>query len=177
MSLAIRPSFTVELTCTGRVALERLCAALAVGPHRLRRTQMFGGGGDAAARDHDHFVLTVAEAEQRLYSPWLTVEVSPRPSGAEVFARFSPHPSVWTFFAFAYLALSAVLLFSLCFAASQKMTGAPPHALWITGGAAVAMVLLFAAAQLGQRLANAQMAALRAALDQALAQVCAPPAP
>lgn len=173
MSLALRPSFSVDLDCPSRIVLERLFARLGAGPHQLRRTRVFGGERAAEAPAHDIFVLTVSEAEQHVWSPWLTVEVSPREGGASLFARFSPHPSVWTLFAFSYIALSAVLLFSLCFAAALAMSGGSPWALFASGGTALVMLALWWISQVGQRLARGQMEALRADLEGAIA-VCAP---
>lgn len=175
MSLALRPTFSVELACPSTVALERLYAALGAGPHVLRRTRSPGGGGEGETRAHDHFVLTVADDAQRVWSPWLGVEVSPRDTGATLLARFSPHPSVWTFFAFAYLTLSVVLMFSLCFTAALAMSGGRPWSLLVSAGVVVVMAALWATAQLGQRLARAEMESLRAALEAAIARCAVAP--
>lgn len=172
MSLALRPSFAVDLGCPSSQVLERLFARLGAGPHQLRRTRVPGGGGERGPRDHDHFVLTVAEAEQRLWSPWLTVEVTPKGEGAHLFARFSPHPSVWTGFAFAYLTLSVVLLFSLVFTAALALSGGVPWSLFVSAGAALVLFGLWWASQVGQRLARGQMETLRAELTAAL-EACA----
>jgi hypothetical protein len=175
MSLALRPSFSVDLACPSTVALERLYAALGAGPHALRRTRSPGGGGEDTPRAHDHFVLTVADDVQRVWSPWLGVEVSPTDAGATLFARFGPHPSVWTFFAFAYLTLSVVLMFSLCFTAALAMSGGRLWSLAVSAGVVVVMAGLWATAQLGQRRAREQMESLRAALEAAIARCAAEP--
>ena len=177
MSAAIRPSFSVDLACPSQQVLERLFARLDAGPHQLRRTRSFGGGArDEGPRDHDHFVLTVAEAQQHFWSPWLNVEVKPQGEGAHLFARFGPHPSVWTFFAFAYLGLSVVLL-SLCFSAALVASGGSPWALGVSAAAALIMLGMWAASQVGQRLSHDQMGTLRAELESAIETCIEPPRP
>lgn len=177
MSASIRPSFSVDLACPSRVVLERLFARFEGGPYQLRRTRSFGSeGGVSRVRDHDHFILTVAEAEQRLWTPWLNVEVSPRGDGSHLFARFSPHPSVWTLVAFAYLGMSTILLLSLCFSGALVMSGSPPWALGVSAAAALVMGGLWVASQVGQRWGHAQMEELRAALEGAIEACVAPPA-
>lgn len=168
MSVALRPSFSVDLACPSKVALERLFARLGAGPYQLRRTRSFGSDQASRIRDRDHFILTLADAEQRFWSPWLNVEVTPQGDGARLFARFSPHPSVWTFFAFAYIGLSTLLLLSLCFAAAQVMSGSSPWALGASAASALLMLGLWAASQVGQRWAHAQMDELRAELEGAI---------
>jgi hypothetical protein len=169
MSAAIRPSFSLDLSCPSRLVLERLFARLGPGRYPLRRTRSFGGAhGAGRVRERDHFILTVPEAEQRIWSPWLNVEVTPQGDGSRLFARFSPHPSVWTLFAFAYLGLSTVFLLSLCVAGAQSMSRSSPWALGVSAAAALVMLAMWGAAQIGQRLARAQMEELRAELEQAI---------
>src|ERR1044071_9083202 len=114
MPLALRPSFAIELAMSARTVLPRLAAALASGPMTVRRTRVPGSGrDDNRPRDRDHLVLTVPAAQQHFWSPWLTVELTPRAGSTHLFARFSPHPSVWTAFVFGYLMLATVTAVSL----------------------------------------------------------------
>lgn len=145
------------------------CLLLEAGPHPIRGTRVPNGGSDVAVRDRDTLVLTVAAAEQRIWSPWLTIEVTPRGDGAHVFARFSPHPSVWTGFAFAYLGLGVVLAFSLMFAFSQVIAGGAPWPLIVSAGTTFVIGALWLAGQLGKRLAHEQMEAMRGEYERALA--------
>lgn len=170
VSVALRPGFSMDLACPSATVLERLYEKLDKGPHQLRRTRAFNGQGQPVARDNDHFVLTVDEASQRVWSPWLRVEVTPKGDGAHLAARFSPHPSVWTLFAFTYLGLTVILLLSLCFAAALVMTGASPWALFVSGGTAVVMLAMWWASQIGQRWSRDQMLALRDELEQAVTE-------
>ncbi len=167
--MALRPSFLVDLPMPSREAIDGLGAQLAAGAQQLRRTRVPGGGGNTATRDHDHLVLTVPESQQRLWSPWLTIDIAPSDAGTRLFARFSPHPSVWTGFAFGYLTTSVGLVLSLIFAGAKAMVGGDPWPFAISAAAVLVLAAMWSAARLGQRLAQAQMSALRDELERAVA--------
>jgi hypothetical protein len=164
--------FSVDLACPSREVIERLCNKLEAGPQQLKRARSPGGGANSIhSRDEDHFLLSVPEAEQRVWTPWLTIDVTQRGDGAHVFGRFGPHPSVWTGYAFGYLSLGLLLMFSLVFAGAQAMTAGAPWALWVSAGVAAAMGALFGASQVAQRMARPQMEVLRQELERAI-EVC-----
>lgn len=118
----------------------------------------------------DAFVLvTVPEEQQRFFSPWLQVSIHPRGSGTHLFGRFGPRPALWSAFLLSYLFCGCVGFFSLMWALSQLMLGGVPWAGWITLGAVIAAGLLWWASQVGKRLAEEQMAALRRAFEEAVA--------
>jgi hypothetical protein len=167
--MALRPSFATQLSCSGRTAVERLQANLATRPVVVKVSRP-PGGGSSGSRDDLHVVLTVPPAERHFWSPWLTVELSPRDGATHVQSTFSPHPSVWTGFAFAYLVLAAICAVSLVIAGSAALLPDSDQswALWIAGGAALAMIGMWWASQVGQRLAAAQMDSLRGELTRAL---------
>ncbi len=157
---------------TSREALPRLAAALASGPMALRRTRVPGSGReDHRALDRDHLVLTVPRAQQHFWSPWMSIEVTPQGPGARLFAQFSPHPSVWTAFAFGYLALGSITALALVIAGCGLLVRGVDltWALWFAGGGALGMAAMWWVSQSGQRLARDQMTLLAAELDRALA--------
>lgn len=170
--MALRPSFSTDLPCASRTAIERLSAELAARPIMVKRSRPPGGGPERGPRDDAHLVLTIPPAERHFWSPWLTVELSPRDGGTHLHGTFSPHPSVWTGFAFAYLALGAICAVALVLAGSAALLpdSSQTWALWLAGGAALAMLAMFWASHLGQRLAAAQMELLRRELDDAIAR-------
>lgn len=170
MSAEIRPTFALELDCPSRLVIQRIYERLGEGPHQLRRTRSWGGR-PTDGKEKDHFVLTVAETEQRPWSPWLDVEVTPRDGGTHVFARFGPNPGVWTGFAMTYIGLSLLFLISLCWALALVLGRmGPPWTLSISAGSALAMAALWGASQVGQRWGRGQMVALRASLESAIAE-------
>lgn len=113
-----------------------------------------------------HMTLTVRDAERHFWSPWLHLEVSEGEDEgrAQVRGRFTPHPSVWTFFAFSYFSLIVVACFAGIWGMSQWMLDARPTALWASVVCAVLVGLLWWSAQVGQKLAREQMGALREAV-------------
>ena len=171
MTLALRPSFSVDLTRPSGEVIAQLARGLAAGPMHLRRARVPGGGRDAGPRRRDHLVLTAPRGQQRFWSPWLTIDVSPRGAGTQVHARFSPHPSVWTGFAFGYLTLGLVLAVSLVIAGAGMLVPGREQSWALVLAAGVALVLggMWTASQLGQRLARTQMEELRGELERALA--------
>ncbi|MBL0220333.1 MAG: hypothetical protein IPQ07_41500 [Myxococcales bacterium] len=134
----------------------------------MRRARVPGGGRDLSARDRDHLVLTVPAAQQRLWSPWLTIDITPRDGGSHLFARFSPHPSVWTGFAFGYLTFGVVLLFSLIFAGAHAMVGGELWPFQVSAGALLVLGAMWGASRVGQQLARGQMTTLRHELERAI---------
>ncbi|MGE3674725.1 MAG: hypothetical protein AB7K71_33955 [Polyangiaceae bacterium] len=169
MSLGFRPTFHLEVTCSSREVRKRLQARLGEMPVVLGVTKVPGGGSEGDPIS-DHFTLSIPEADQHFWSPWLNLEIAPHGSGTQISGRFSPHPSVWTGFMFAYLALSVLAFFALVFAAALSMSGGAPWTLGLSGLCVAAMILLWWASQVGQRLAQSQMAELRGILDSALGE-------
>lgn len=171
MGFAFRPGFSIDVDVPSGDLVERLDGSLRGMPLQLRRTRLPGGGADERARrQRDHLVLTVLPDARHFWSPWLTVEVEPKGTGAKVSAIFSPHPSLWTGYMFGYLSLSVIAMFSLIFAGSVAMTGGSSlWSLWVAGGAVLGVVGMWWASQIGQRLAATQMDELHAALDRAVA--------
>ncbi len=170
MSMVLRPRFELELACPSRDVIERLCSYFAGTSLQLKRTRVPGGGAERGPRHEDHLALTVPAADQHVWSPWLAIEVSASDSGTHIAARFSPHPSVWTGFAFGYLCLGMVCAVALTIVASGAMleNSGQPWAWWVAGGAAVAMLAMWSASMIGQRLAHDQMEVLRTNLDRAI---------
>lgn len=171
MSLELRPTFAIGLAEPTAVVLRRLRSRLAA-PHVLVRWARPPGGGEATLRDdQDHAVLCMDESVRHFWSPWLTLDVAAEDGETHVFGRFSPHPSVWTGFAFCYLTLTVIGFFSLIFVAALRMSGGGQA--WVGVIAplcALVALALWWASQVGQRLAHAQMMTLRDCVDAALGE-------
>ncbi|WP_291990515.1 hypothetical protein [Luteitalea sp.] len=171
MGLGLRPHVEVLVSASSRDTFEQVCGHFEKTPNVVRRTRVPGGGTETAPRNEDHLVVTVPTTAQHFWSPWLTIEVTPRGHQAHVLARFSPHPSVWTGFAFCYLTLGLVGAVALTVGAAGALLpdSSQTWAFWVAAGAVAAMGGLWLFAQVGQRLASEQMALLRAELERALA--------
>ena len=171
MSLALRPKWSVEFEMSSRAAAACLAAQLTDGALHFRRARVPGGGDDRGPRDRDHFQLSVPPGAQRVWTPWLDIDVAPCDLGTHVFARFGPHPSVWTGFAFAYLTLAVGFVVALVVAGAGTLVrgGGQPWALALAAILAALAGGLWGVAQLGQRLGRDQMQAIRAEFERALA--------
>ena len=132
-----------------------------------------------------HIILTVRAQDRHFWSPWLEIEVTgageggsganpgANPgvnpgAGAELRGRFTPHPSIWTGFAFGYFSLIVLALFAGVWGLSQWMIDERPTALWAALVCCVVMGLLWWSAQVGQKLARGQMEVLREAVAGAI---------
>ena len=118
-----------------------------------------------------HLVLTHAAHLRHFWSPWLHVEVEAHDRASRVIAKFTPHPNLWTSFAFGYFTLGALAFFAGFCALAQAMLRQSAWAWWVAAGAAVGMLAMFVFAKLGQRLAAQQMGDLSTRLDAVLAGV------
>lgn len=117
-----------------------------------------------------HIILTVRAQDRHFWSPWLELEVTDAGvddpgSWAELRGRFTPHPSIWTGFAFGYFSLIVLALFAGVWGMSQWLIDQRPTALWAALACCVVMGLLWWSAQVGQRLARGQMEVLREAVE------------
>ncbi len=170
MSLELRPTFAIGLDEPCGVVLRRLRAQMRAEHVQVRWAQRPGGGGPPSTReDQDHVALCMDESVRHFWSPWLNIDLQSQDGGTHVYARYSPHPSVWTGFAFCYLTLGAIGFFALIFSYASTLSGSgKPWIGLITPLCALIALGLWWASQIGQRLARAEMLALRACLDAAL---------
>lgn len=170
MSLELRPTFTRGLDEPTGVVLRRLRARMEAPHVQVRWARRPGGGGSTSTReDQDHVVLCMDQDQRHFWSPWLSLDIQAHEGTTHLYGRFSPHPSVWTGFAFCYLTLTAIGFFSLIFAWASQISGSGKPAVGLIAPlCAVIAFSLWWASQLGQRLARDQMLILRACVDAAL---------
>jgi len=162
MSDLFRPTFEVRVAASPRRVAEALEAV-----YRAKGSPFVGQSV------RTHLTITLARAQRHFWSPWLHLdvnEVEGEPDATDLFARFSPAPSVWTAFMLGYIALLTIALFAGVWAVAQWMLDRPPTMLYgVAGAGAVAGVMVWSA-RVGQRLARGQMALLREAVESALGE-------
>ena len=167
MTTILRPSFTQPLDMPLDEAMARLDAEGAVGGE-LVGVEAAGGGR--------HRIIALGPAIRHFWSPWAHLDLR-EPDDSEhdeagahsvVVLRFSPNPPLWFAIMFSYLALATVAFFALCWGVAQLTLGRSPWALWVIPAALLIALAIVLAARIGQRLAHAQMLAIRAALREAL---------
>ncbi len=123
----------------------------------------------------DRFELYVPSDRQHLWSPQLSVEVSPADAGGVEGARlrgwFGPHPHVWALYVAMGAATAFGTLVAVSFAYAQWVMGQAPSALWALPSSLLAWVALYSIARLGRRWGAEQVEELRGFLERGLAAI------
>lgn len=167
MAFVHRPTFRLERALPLAAMQRALASAVARGGYEARWARSPQPGADRSVHS-SNLLITVPVGERHFWSPWLSLDLSEAgPSATQLFGRFSPHPSVWTAFAFGYLGLGVVAFFSAVFGACQLLLDGPCWAFWGVGIAAAVMLAMVLSARGGQRLAAEQMQRLRALVEGA----------
>lgn len=114
---------------------------------------------------HHLFVKCNAE-KQHFWSPELTLEIVDNYLKDDVYANqpeptlvrgyISPKPSLWTFFAFAYVGLGLLFLGFVVYGTSQMMLDQPTYMLWYALICLLLILGVFIATQIGQKLGEEQ---------------------
>lgn len=156
-TLLLRPTFRLTSPSTEKATLERIQNAV----NELDGVM----SGQFKAR---HAVISISGSDRHFWSPWLNLQVQEEETGCEVFGRFSPHPSVWTAFAFSYIALGVLAFFSTIIGMSQQLAGQPPYAYYSLPVWGLIALVLWLAAQVGQKLANDQMIQMQQLVEESI---------
>jgi hypothetical protein len=110
--------------------------------------------------------ITVPDDRQHFWSPYLNLRFIEDGETAELDGRFGPNIGVWTMFVAAYAVLGIVGSVGLIMGISQSSIGQEPSGYWIAAACFGAIVLVYAIAMVGQRLAGPQMTELRAFVEE-----------
>ena len=170
-ALTLRPTFSLELERPSDGVIEALRLDLRQTALDVRWAKVPGRGQDSAGRPHCHAMIAVPSERQHVWSPWLFLDVHPVVGDldrTEIVGRFTPHPSVWTGFAFGYLVLGLLAMAGLVGAFAQWSLGKPPELLGLIALSVALALVLWGSARAGQRLAHVQMDELRAAILHAV---------
>lgn len=157
MTARLRPRFEYVAPCPAEAAPARLRDALERGGAQIRG-RVFG----------EHAVLHVPSGEERVWSPFLSLDLVWHEEGTLVRGLFGPKPSIWSLFVAAYAICGFGAVFALGFAYAQWSLGQPPWALWVLPVAALGALATYTFARYGQQRGRGQMDALRGFLDDAL---------
>jgi hypothetical protein len=169
ISLKLQPTFSVRVPGTADEAVKKLRGAL--------ETAELRGAAVSAGRVID---FKIAKAEQRFWSPHLSVQVGEVDSGelpldtescpaqAELFARFSPRPEIYTMVIAIYFSTAVIMSGALIYAYVQWFMGDPAWALLAIPIGITIIAGLHLASVIGQSLSSDQMDLLRTRLDCAV---------
>ncbi|MDQ7006677.1 MAG: hypothetical protein Q9Q40_05560 [Acidobacteriota bacterium] len=153
----MRPTFHLDLPLACDEVMRRLELSIA-------RTDCPCHGRSLAR----HAEIWVDDARRKIWSPWLSLTIEAREEGCHLRGRFSPSPSVWTFFMFLHFFFAFLLFVGSLYGFSQWTLGRTPWALGVIPVATGGMVGVYLASLIGQRLGAEQMAMLRKIVDDAL---------
>ncbi|PNY38675.1 hypothetical protein C2E31_01805 [Rhodopirellula baltica] len=112
----------------------------------------------------------VATAEQRIWSPHLSIQLNPgdTPESTEAFGRFSPRPEIWTLVMAVYLASACTLFGAMIYGLVQWMMKNPPWALLVIPVSLGTIVGLHLASLIGQSWSHDQMEVLKARWERTI---------
>jgi hypothetical protein len=153
-TLKLRPTFSIRLTQDPNNVIADVRQAVV-----SNSDELFGRFTSG------HAMISLVESKRHFWSPWLNLDVRDSDNGKLLHGRFSPHPSIWTGFMFAYLALAVFSFFSLILGLSQQMASESP---WGYGLIPLWMSIalgLWLASQAGQRFAEEEMKMLRQVIE------------
>jgi len=150
---SIRPRFTIDVAGDAGELISRITRAVEGQSDRLV-CRVVGR----------HVDITVVRERRKRWSPSLAIEFEDAGDGAgdgerwvRVRALVGPHPSVWTMYALAAIAVIFLLVTALVVAYAQHaIDGSPSAALWWAGGFAGMLLGMYAASQVGRRLSREQ---------------------
>ena len=150
MSVRLRPTFSFRSDVTAKAAIENVRAAVTAHQDSVQ--------GQFTDR---HALISIVESRRHFWSPWLNLAASDIEQGCEISGRFSPHPTIWTAFMFAYFSLAVLSFFSVIIGLSQQLAGQMPWGYALLPAFLLLGLILWAASQTGQKLADSEMRELK----------------
>lgn len=157
-SFRIRPRFTQVVAGERAEVRARLLASLRREPAGLE------------IRPFDEFIgIHIAAAERRYWSPRLFLSLESAPDGqTRIEGTYGPEIEVWSVFLYGYLSTGMLGALSAVYGGAQRFIGTEPWAWYVTGTMAVIALVLYLAAQLGQKLGAVQTYRLHEAYTRAV---------
>jgi hypothetical protein len=158
-TVRLRPTFRLSVGLSREAAIDRIRSGLAEDPRFAGRWRGKGRWAD----------IYVPHAERRVWSPHLSLRLdSDSDERCTLFGRFAPHPEVWTFFMFLYVAAWFGSVFGAVLAYVQWVSNESAWGGWVGFASIVSVGLIHSASALGQRLGRGQMVSLKSELDALL---------
>lgn len=127
-------------------------------------------GRGCVPRELGHHVdLSIPKTERRPWSPCVHLEFNEGQDSGTVIAhgQVGPQPGTWTFFFFAFVHGGMIALFGFVLAFVQLTLDQAAWGLWIGVAGLVLTAAVYAATQIGRRLAADQTARLMGIVDAA----------
>jgi len=153
--LRIRPTFTIPLAPGADEVMATLRERLK-GKDYVECSRSKG-------RCADFFV---DEANRKLWSPYLAVQVERRTAGSLLRGRYGPHPEIWTLFMFLYTVVGFLTIIGLMLGFVQWRSAMTPWGFWGLVAGVPGLAVLYGISATGQRLSAHQMEELRDRIDE-----------
>lgn len=153
----LRPTFEIPIQGTRELAMQRLLEHC----RRMDLPSRFFVHGEYGE-------LHLPAEKHRLWSPHLSFYVSTGVEPPRIHGRFAPRLEIWTFVWVLYLAMAFTAFFSFAMAISQWAIGESTWWHWLGFVSLLALLGIYAVAQVGQQWSADQMLALRGWLDEIL---------
>lgn len=109
----------------------------------------------------EHALLSFQRKQRHFWSPWLHLEIRDQESSPYLYGWFTPHPSVWTGFVFAYLVVGCLASLGLITGLTQQLLKMNAWGYYGIPVMAVAAVVLWVVSRTGQKLAAEEMIRLK----------------
>lgn len=101
-------------------------------------------------------IFKIPLEERHFWSPRLSISLEKHEEGTLLRGLYGPNPTVWTMFMFAYGAIGVAGTFSLLLGLTQVSLDMGYNFIWVSLGLAVAAIVLYVIAQLGQKMGAEQ---------------------
>lgn len=135
---------------------------------RVRAALDEGGGPCVGHVGRRHLNLHIEDASRHLWSPWISVEVTPEEGGSHLRGYFGPHPSLWGVYTATYAAQVFILIAGLMHGWISATLDMPITGLWVALAMGLTLFVSCATNILGERMGEPQMALTRRFLARVL---------
>jgi hypothetical protein len=113
--------------------------------------------------------IHIAEPQRRFWSPRLFLSLDPEAAGGtRISGTYGPEIEIWGIFLYGYLITGLIGTFSAILGFAQRVVESDPWGFWVAGGMGGLALLLYLAAQLGQKLGAWQTFQLHQAYQAAI---------
>ncbi len=116
----------------------------------------------------DHAFIRIPDKDQHYWSPELHVWVREQDGSTRVSGVVGPKPKIWTMFMFFYFVVLGLSFFGGIYGIIQWQLDMDAPFLWSIPAGVIGVLLVYGAAQFGQKKGKEQMLLLRGFLDRAV---------
>ncbi|NOX46421.1 MAG: hypothetical protein GXO89_05525 [Chlorobi bacterium] len=154
---SLRPRYTLNTTKSQKEVLKQIQDKLKEEPQTIQGQVV-----------QDHAFIRIPDKDQHYWSPELHVWVREQDGLTRVSGVVGPKPKIWTMFMFFYFVVLGLSFFGGIYGIIQWQLDMDAPFLWSIPAGIVGILLVYGAAQFGQKKGKEQMLLLRGFLDRAV---------